>query len=1079
MEKGSTKTPLSGEEAFVTTHRILECCDPSPRVVDILASDIFDSRQAVALSALSTLGRIKQLSAIPHISRLFTHRDEKIQCAAVKAVGDIGHPGSMKVLIDLFKVSQGEQLRLEVLRSLMKICPREAELLTLLRAYSSSPAVSPESRACALGLLLEVDEQMNPEALLSELPCASLGEVFRIAEERQKVRERLLKFPPSFVRKLNAQSKVSYISLFSLGSTSVSLVLLLDFLQNGTLEERTACYRVIGRDEGQRAKFDQIVEHLSRKVESAISIEEEAQGAITQMEECLVKSGGRLGSQVKDRVSSQISLLFNQLKSSGSRGVSEDHELGWIIVRSKEYLEYYGDEQLKHGIVHYLKGSDNYRKEELLQLLKNTAVKVEVRHFEGYNALIEVINNPKRSGIALIARELAIAKLGKRDTMYHLIRNLRLSRLLYIPTLGPLFFEIYRWAKEAKLYRLSEAALFALAKVDGKKTAESCIECMTPPIESKILAIASIHLMRDLSWAQVEPKVAQMIGEIRESYILLNLIDALSALNISFSKELVKALLNRILFDTDKEVVARSQLLLGEKADANILDDLMRIYHQAEDWKRSPVLSIMERITARNGITSDVGLSEFLYKVLREGPGAQKARAAAFLYRIGDDYAVKVLQDIVRKASDEEKAELTRSLKGALKPDLLPVIGTLLIDESAAVQQALRETLLESDDVEVKQRIVELALASRDRGIEGEYATLAASGADGGPGGRAPAGSDSNAGLSVDLSHEKKTFQFEREHVQTLAVFFTDIKGYSHKAQLLSSLELATLIQEYEGILLPIVSTHKGELIKRMGDGHLFVFEAPLNSVLAGIRIQKALKRFNSFREEKYRIQIRVGIHLGEVARKEGDVFGNTVNIASRLESSAKEGTVYISRDLNELTKRFIHTREVGLIQVKNFQEPILVYEPYEISIDLPKELDPSKREGIGVSGERGASIHGETPKNDAAGMGPAAASSGQAAADASASPAAAGAGTSVLEADGMGGRGARVPEIGGTGARGARQASDFDLDLKLVLYVKHTFRALNDLALKVEKGEEGPAAIRWELARRWKVLRKAFRRAA
>jgi class 3 adenylate cyclase len=1047
MGTDAGEAPLRGEEWFVTTHRILESCDSASSVVEILAGDIFDSRQAVALSALSALGRIKHQSAIPHISRLFTHKDEKIQCAAVKAVGDIGHPGSLKALIELFKVSQGEQLRLEALLSLMKIGPKEAELLALLRAFSSSPTVSADSRACALGLLLEVDEQVNPEALLSELPGTSLGEVFRIAEERHKVRERLLKVSPSFMRKLNAQNRVSFISLFSMGSTSRSLEILLDSLQNGNPDERTACYRVIGRDEGQRAKFDQITEYLSQKVESGITMEEEAQGAISQMEEYLTKTGGRLGSQVKDRVSAQISLLFNQLKNSGSRGVSDDHELGWIIVRSKEYLEYYGDEQLKHGIVHYLKGSGNYRMEELLQLLKNSAMKVEVRHFEGYNALIDVVKNPKRSGTALIARELALAKLGKRDTMYHLMRNLRMSRLLYIPALGGLFFEIYRWAKESKLYRLSEAALYALAKVDGKKTAESCIECMTPPIESKILAIASIHLMRDLSWAQVEPKVAQMIGEIRESYILLNLMDALSAINISFSKELVKAVLNRILFDADREVVARSQLLLGEKADANVLDDLMRIYHQAEDWKRIPILSIMERIAARNGISGDVGLSEFLYKVLREGSGAQKARTAGFLYRIGDDYAVKVLQDIVRKGSDEEKAELTRSLKGALKPDLVPVIGALLAEESAAVQQALRETLLESDDVEVRQKVIELALRSRDRGIGGEDAALAA--AD---------NARLDVDLSVDLSHEKKTFQFEREHIQKLAVFFTDIKGYSHKAQFLSSLELTTLIQEYEGILLPILSTHKGELIKRMGDGHLFVFETPLNAVLAGIRMQKALKRFNSFREEKFRIQIRVGIHLGDAVRKEGDVFGNTVNIASRLESNAKEGTVYISSVLHEQTKQYIHTREVGLIQVKNIQEPILVYEPYEISIDLPMELDPSKRESVGVSGERGASIHGEA----------AACVAGTAGA----------AGEALAAGPGAAESGGHRAAAAGTG-KITRQVSPSETDLKLITYVRQTFLVLNALALKIEKGEDSPAAIRKELARRWQVFQKAVQKSA
>jgi hypothetical protein len=125
----------------------------------------------------------------------------------------------------------------------------------------------------------------------------------------------------------------------------------------------------------------------------------------------------------------------------------------------------------------------------------------------------------------------------------------------------------------------------------------------------------------------------------------------------------------------------------------------------------------------------------------------------------------------------------------------------------------------------------------------------------------------------------------------------------------------------------------------------MIVFQEPLPAVLAAIRLQKSLRRFNRYRDENTRVVIRIGIHSGRVVRKaEGDVLGNAVNIASRLESSATPGSILISDQVHDKVKDSVHAREIGQITVKNISEPIRVFEPYEIVIDLPAELDPLKQ---------------------------------------------------------------------------------------------------------------------------------------
>ena len=93
-----------------------------------------------------------------------------------------------------------------------------------------------------------------------------------------------------------------------------------------------------------------------------------------------------------------------------------------------------------------------------------------------------------------------------------------------------------------------------------------------------------------------------------------------------------------------------------------------------------------------------------------------------------------------------------------------------------------------------------------------------------------------------------------------------------------------------------------------------------------------------------------------------GDVLGNAVNIASRLESSAQPGSILVSEVVHERVKDAIHAREIGLITVKNISEPIRVFEPFEIALDLPAELDPLKSggpatEARGPEARRGSTV--------------------------------------------------------------------------------------------------------------------------
>lgn len=991
-----------GEGSILTIHRVLELfCDKSS-VPDLLHKDLFDSRQGIVTSALSALGKIGNQSSLKHIVKLFTHSDESIQGAAIHAAGEIGNKSIYNTLLMLFKTTQNEELRCEILQSLSKISPREQEVVILVREYARSQIVSPATRAFATGLLLKLDGVQAVKEILSDASEEVIGEVYRTAENRNELAAPLISHGIAMYHRMSQKNRISLVSIASPFAKGDSDRVLSDALNDPDPEVRRALYQVIGIDHEQIVKFDAIVRFFSERTENEPTLEEEVYGAMTRMEECLNLRGGRRVMPLKGGIISQIKNLFTQMSATDHRIISDSHELGWLITRSKEYLEYYADEEFKNGLVRYFKGSGNYTEQDLLRSLKNSAVKVEVRHFEGYNTLAELIKNPKRHGIALVARELVIARLGKKEIMYRLIRNLRLSRLFQLAGDEASFSTIYDWAKGAKLYRLADAALYALAKVDKKGTTSASTACITPPIASKILAIGSIHMLNSLDWVIMEPAVNKLILDTDDQHILLNLVDALSAMDRHPGGNIIKSLLAKLRLGNNHEILSRIAVLLGGKADFNIFDSLKEIFTAAEEWKRGLVLLVIERMIAENKITNLEGLSEFLYGILRGGGDKNLYKAAILLWKMGDEYALKILEDLIKKGSIEEKVDIVRGLKEALKPEIIHLFVPLFYEDSNLLQEALQETLLSAGEDETKKKILDIVrngMEAAPSGME-EYA-------------------EEEREITADFQEERKAYRFEREHIQKLAVFFTDIQGYSKKAQELSSMELTSLIQEYEGILLPVVTSHHGSLIKKMGDGHLLVFQKPLNAVLAGVRVQKSLQRFNSYREEKKRVTIRVGIHWGDVARREGDVFGNNVNIASRLESSAKGGSILISKALQEDVKDHIHSREIGLINVKGIKEPISVYEPYEIAIDLPEELDPLKK-----GGHKSTLIKEEKPGG--------------------------------LRED----------------AASARIGS---MNQEIIRYFTETISSINSVLKRVEAGKAELGEVRKELARRWIGLKSKF----
>jgi adenylate cyclase len=160
------------------------------------------------------------------------------------------------------------------------------------------------------------------------------------------------------------------------------------------------------------------------------------------------------------------------------------------------------------------------------------------------------------------------------------------------------------------------------------------------------------------------------------------------------------------------------------------------------------------------------------------------------------------------------------------------------------------------------------------------------------------------------------------------AVFFADVVGYSRLMGIDEAGTLKRLNTLQAELIDPEIRGHRGRVVKLMGDGTLAEFASVVQAVECALAIQEQLARLNADLPIDRHIELRIGVHLGDVIVADDDIFGDGVNVAARLQALAEPGTTCISRQAHDQVENKLAARftDLGDHKVKNIDRPIRVF---------------------------------------------------------------------------------------------------------------------------------------------------------
>jgi class 3 adenylate cyclase len=189
------------------------------------------------------------------------------------------------------------------------------------------------------------------------------------------------------------------------------------------------------------------------------------------------------------------------------------------------------------------------------------------------------------------------------------------------------------------------------------------------------------------------------------------------------------------------------------------------------------------------------------------------------------------------------------------------------------------------------------------------------------------------------------TTRLKKVHSEIATVMFIDLVEYTKTTARLTREHFDQLLNAFETIPAPIFEKYSGTVVKKIGDAFLVTFRSPTDAVLCGIALQREFRKYNLKNRLRHPLRIRVAIHMGEVLHRAGDVYGDAVNTASRIEAITQAGQVVFSDAVfSSMNKNEVPYVHIGLKDLKGVKYPIRLWRVRTRQDEVQRRKEAFKR---------------------------------------------------------------------------------------------------------------------------------------
>ncbi len=162
---------------------------------------------------------------------------------------------------------------------------------------------------------------------------------------------------------------------------------------------------------------------------------------------------------------------------------------------------------------------------------------------------------------------------------------------------------------------------------------------------------------------------------------------------------------------------------------------------------------------------------------------------------------------------------------------------------------------------------------------------------------------------------------------ENLAIVFVDIAGFTQRTSAQTREENVRLLRRFEGTVRPLVRAYSGRVIKAIGDAFLLTFRSPTDALLCSAAIHDRLAESDPEIAPAERFTVRAAVNVGDVRIDGGDVFGEAVNIAARIEGKTGAGEIFFSESaFLSMTKSEVPSQEIGYTELKGIPGKVRLY---------------------------------------------------------------------------------------------------------------------------------------------------------